>query len=115
MTRQELINLAGSEEKAERAIDAILAGIKPQFALMAIKAADINVKHETQHRYYIGFLRDNLTVGHVTFDAWSESEARHDFCECYRHNVRTILCTVDLGETEAIIAEKRQREELGLQ
>lgn len=115
MTRQELINLAGSEEKAEKAIDAILAGIKPQFALMAMKAAGINVKHETQHRYYIGFLRDNLTVGHVTFDACSESEARHDFCECYRHNVRTILCTVDLGETEAIIAEKLQREELGLQ
>lgn len=107
--------MAGSEEAAEKAIDAILAGIKPQFALMAIKAAGINVKHETQHRYYIGFLRDNLTVGHATFDAWSESEARHDFCERYRHNVqRTILCTVDLGETEAIIAEKRQREELGL-
>lgn len=115
MTREELINLAGSEEKAERAIDAILAGINPQFALMAMKAAGISVKHETRHRYYIGFIRDDLTVGHTAFDALSETEARNHFKECCRHKVKTIICVADLGETEALLQARRQREELGLQ
>lgn len=103
MTREELINLAGSEEKAERAIDAILAGIKPNFALMAIKVANIDINNEKPHRYYIGFLRTNGTTGNITTDALSEGEARRNFWESRRLNVKSILCTVDLGETKAFL------------
>ena len=101
MTRQELINMAGSEEAAEKAIDAILASIKPAFVAMALKTADGSIKRDDLHTYYIGYRRADGTISHATVDARSEASARHDLTLLLGNNLRSFICTVDLGSAES--------------
>ena len=116
MTREELINLAGSEEKAERAIDAILAGIKPSFALMAMKAAGISAKRNGGsdgglHTYYIGYRMVDGTGSYILANARYEAEAHSTLKLVVGRNLRSIICTVDLGSAESF----SNGEGLGLQ
>lgn len=46
------------------------------------------------NNYIITFKRSNGTIGNDTFTALTEGEARHNFKECYRHDVYTILSVV---------------------
>lgn len=43
--------------------------------------------------FKVTFQRSNKTIGSDTFAANTESEARHDFHEVYRHDVYKILST----------------------
>lgn len=101
MTRQELINMAGSEEAAEKTIDAILASIKPAFVAMALKAADTSIKREVLHTYYIGYRIVDGTISHATVDAYSEVLARHDLNMLLGSTLGSIICAVDLGFAES--------------
>jgi len=101
MTRTQLINLAGSEENAERAIDAILASIKPAFVTMALQAADVSIKRDGLHTYYIGYRRVDGTGGYLLANASSEASARSDLKLIVGSRLRSIICIVDLGSAES--------------
>lgn len=48
--------------------------------------------------YKVTFERSNKTIGTGTFTTNSKEEARHDFRECYRHDVYKILSIEEVEE-----------------
>lgn len=48
--------------------------------------------------YKVIFERDNKSIGVDTFSANTPQEAKHDFKECYRHDIYKILSVEELPE-----------------
>lgn len=48
--------------------------------------------------YKVTFERSNKTIGTDVFAASTTEEARHDFKECYRHDLYKILSVEELEE-----------------
>lgn len=58
--------------------------------------------------YKITFTRENGTQGADHFTAATESQARKDFAECYRHGIATID-SVELTRTDAPATKQQER------
>lgn len=58
--------------------------------------------------YKISFTRENGVHGYDHFTAATESQARKDFAECYRHGIATID-SVELTRTDAPATKQQER------
>ena len=61
--------------------------------------------------YKISFTRENGVHGYDHFTAATESQARKDFAECYRHGIATID-SVELTRTDAPATKQQERDTL---
>lgn len=61
--------------------------------------------------YKITFTRENGVHGYDHFTAATESQARKDFVECYRHSTATII-SIELASTNAPATKQQERDTL---
>ncbi len=87
MTREDMIELMGNEDRADWAIDLVLASIKPEFVRAAIRvkreAAERLVKEREQGGYYAEGRKalDSLPEGFNLWNATPEQEAIYQIWE----------------------------------